>query len=77
MWPTDYFWLETRTVTAIEKNIFLMFFLSTGPDGCLQYFTGTSGTVSSFNFPTTSATIGSTGLNELTYCKGLTEGSLR
>ena len=22
-----------------------------GPEGCLQYFTGTSGTISSFNFP--------------------------
>ncbi len=31
-----------------------------GPDGCLQYFTGTTGTVSSYNFPTTSSTVGST-----------------
>ena len=31
-----------------------------GPDGCLQYFTGVSGTVSSFNFPTTSSTVSST-----------------
>ncbi|TRY72201.1 hypothetical protein TCAL_13281 [Tigriopus californicus] len=28
-----------------------------GPDGCLQYFTGTSGTISSFNFPTSSAAV--------------------
>ena len=28
-----------------------------GPDGCLQYFTGTSGRVSSFNFPTTASVI--------------------
>ncbi|XP_059087177.1 uncharacterized protein LOC131883677 [Tigriopus californicus] len=28
-----------------------------GPDGCLQYFTGTSGTISSFNFPTASAAV--------------------
>ncbi|XP_059078525.1 uncharacterized protein LOC131876989 isoform X1 [Tigriopus californicus] len=28
-----------------------------GPDGCLQYFTGLTGTVSSFNFPTTSAIV--------------------
>ncbi|XP_059097607.1 uncharacterized protein LOC131891928 [Tigriopus californicus] len=26
-----------------------------GPDGCLQYFTGTTGTVASFNFPTTAS----------------------
>ena len=26
-----------------------------GPDGCLQYFTGASGTISSFNFPIGSA----------------------
>ena len=31
-----------------------------GPDGCLQYFTGTSGRVSSFNYPTTSSSVGST-----------------
>jgi hypothetical protein len=28
-----------------------------GPDGCLQYFTGVSGTISSFNFPTSSSKI--------------------
>ncbi|XP_059087690.1 uncharacterized protein LOC131884071 [Tigriopus californicus] len=28
-----------------------------GPDGCLQYFTGTTGTVASFNFLTTSPTV--------------------
>jgi hypothetical protein len=33
--------------------------LQGGPEGCLQYFTGTSGKVSSFNFPTTTP-IGST-----------------
>ena len=26
-----------------------------GPDGCLQYFTGATGTISSFNFPIGSA----------------------
>ena len=31
-----------------------------GPDGCLQYFTGQSGSVASFNFPTTLSTISST-----------------
>ena len=31
-----------------------------GPDGCLQYFTGQSGTVSSFNFPTTSSNVDTT-----------------
>ncbi|XP_059086991.1 uncharacterized protein LOC131883520 [Tigriopus californicus] len=31
-----------------------------GPEGCLQYFTGPSGTISSFNFPTTAAMIGAT-----------------
>ena len=31
-----------------------------GPDGCLQYFTGTSGTVSNYNYPTTSSTVTST-----------------
>ncbi|XP_059099340.1 uncharacterized protein LOC131893360 [Tigriopus californicus] len=31
-----------------------------GPKGCLQYFTGVSGKVASYNFPTTSATISST-----------------
>ena len=28
-----------------------------GPDGCLQYFTGTSGTISNFNYPTTDTTV--------------------
>jgi len=28
-----------------------------GPQGCLQYFTGDTGTVSSFNFPTTASTV--------------------
>lgn len=31
-----------------------------GPPDCLQYFTSTSGTVASFNFPTDQATVGST-----------------
>jgi hypothetical protein len=30
-----------------------------GPPGCLQYFSGTSGTLSSYNFPTSSSTVGS------------------
>ncbi|XP_059099771.1 uncharacterized protein LOC131893679 isoform X2 [Tigriopus californicus] len=30
-----------------------------GPDGCLQYFTGTTGTVSSYNFPTQAAVLDS------------------
>ena len=37
-------------------------FIASGPDGCLQYFTGTTGTVSSFNFPTTTSTVGSMGM---------------
>lgn len=32
-----------------------------GPPGCLQYFTGRTGRISSFNFPTQSNMIGSTG----------------
>ncbi|XP_059088333.1 uncharacterized protein LOC131884531 [Tigriopus californicus] len=31
-----------------------------GPDGCLQYFTGTTGSFASFNFPTTGTTVTST-----------------
>jgi len=31
-----------------------------GPPDCLQYFTGASGSVASYNFPTTSTTIGAT-----------------
>ncbi|XP_059078272.1 uncharacterized protein LOC131876798 isoform X2 [Tigriopus californicus] len=31
-----------------------------GPKGCLQYFTGASGKVASYNFPTTSSTLSST-----------------
>ncbi|XP_059089773.1 uncharacterized protein LOC131885674 isoform X2 [Tigriopus californicus] len=31
-----------------------------GPDGCLQYFTGNTGTFASFNFPTSGTTISST-----------------
>ncbi|TRY74462.1 hypothetical protein TCAL_09847 [Tigriopus californicus] len=30
-----------------------------GPDGCLQYFTGTTGTVASFNFPTSASVLDS------------------
>ncbi len=31
-----------------------------GPDGCLQYLTGTSGTIASYNFPTTASSVTST-----------------
>ncbi len=36
-----------------------------GPDGCLQYFTGTSGTIASFNFPTTASAITATASSHL------------
>ena len=32
-----------------------------GPPDCLQYFTGTSGEIASYNFPTSLSTITSTG----------------
>ena len=34
---------------------------SGGPPGCLQYYTGTSGKIASFNYPTTSTSVSSTG----------------
>ena len=36
-----------------------------GPPGCLQYFTGTTGTISSFNFDTTSSTVSTAGNDAL------------
>ena len=40
-----------------------------GPDGCLQYFTGNTGTIASYNFPTSSTTItsGTTHLSSQLY----------
>ena len=34
---------------------------SGGPPGCLQYYTATSGKIASFNYPTTSTSVSSTG----------------
>ena len=40
-----------------------------GPSDCLQYFTGPTGTVASFNYPIGSTTVGATGIfpEEISY----------
>jgi hypothetical protein len=50
---TSRFW--NMKVTQYECNGW-----NAGPPGCLQYFTSTTGTVASFNFPTTASTVTST-----------------
>ncbi|XP_059078349.1 uncharacterized protein LOC131876855 [Tigriopus californicus] len=42
-----------------------------GPDGCLQYFTGTTGTVASFNFPTTAASLETTTTHLSNQCQNM------
>ena len=34
---------------------------SSGPPGCLQYYTATTGKIASFNYPTSSSTVSTTG----------------
>ena len=36
-----------------------------GPSGCLQYFTGTTGQIASFNFDTTTTTVSASGISVL------------
>ncbi len=46
---------------TLQLLLTLLIKYNVGPDGCLQYFTGTTGTIASFNFPTTATTVSSTG----------------